>query len=480
MEAIGFPVYRFKLVAFTLAGALAGLAGALLANQGGFVSPSMMQWSQSGMLMVMVILGGVGIFWWPGGRGVVSAARRGADPLHHPLAVGSGRRAAGRGAAGTQMSLLAKPDQAAEPDTHERGHRPHFAVDGWSSALAAWWRPTTPTLEVRQGTMHALIGPNGAGKTTLIHQISGALRPDEGGAFFGGQDITAMPMHRAHASVWCARTRSPASSRPPVGDGQHGSRGAGPQTAAACSSGAPRAQTVTVMPRRLCWLGRWVWVGVCTDRGFAVAWRAAPAGARSGTGHAAQVAAARRADGRHGSGRGRAHARPAAGLARRADHSAGRARHGCCVSSGRHDFHAGFWAGDCQRAPHSRSATTPRSGVLTWVMMTWLISPRQRTDTMQPDPTHHTGNETLLEIEGLRAAYGSSQVLFGHQPANGCGRDCYPAGAQRHGQDDHSARHFRIDARHRRLHAFSVANALTASRPTASGAWAWRWYRRDA
>jgi branched-chain amino acid transport system permease protein len=60
MVAIGFPVYRFKLMAFTLAGALAGLAGALLANQGGFVSPSMMQWSQSGMLMVMVILGGVG------------------------------------------------------------------------------------------------------------------------------------------------------------------------------------------------------------------------------------------------------------------------------------------------------------------------------------------------------------------------------------------------------------------------------------
>ncbi len=59
-QAIGFAVYRFKLVAFTLAGALAGLAGALLANQGGFVSPSMMQWSQSGMLMVMVILGGVG------------------------------------------------------------------------------------------------------------------------------------------------------------------------------------------------------------------------------------------------------------------------------------------------------------------------------------------------------------------------------------------------------------------------------------
>ena len=65
MLALGVPVYRVKLVAFVLAGALAGLAGALSANQNSFVSPSMMQWSQSGMLMVMVILGGVGHFWGP-------------------------------------------------------------------------------------------------------------------------------------------------------------------------------------------------------------------------------------------------------------------------------------------------------------------------------------------------------------------------------------------------------------------------------
>ncbi len=60
MAALGYAVLRYKLIAFTLAGALAGLAGALLANQGSFVSPSLMQWGQSGMLMVMVILGGVG------------------------------------------------------------------------------------------------------------------------------------------------------------------------------------------------------------------------------------------------------------------------------------------------------------------------------------------------------------------------------------------------------------------------------------
>ena len=60
MVAIGFPVQRYKLVAFTIAGALAGLSGVLLVNLNSFASPSMLQWHQSGVLMMMVILGGVG------------------------------------------------------------------------------------------------------------------------------------------------------------------------------------------------------------------------------------------------------------------------------------------------------------------------------------------------------------------------------------------------------------------------------------
>lgn len=63
MESIGYPVFRFKLVAFTLSGALAGLAGALVANQNGFISPNLMLWTQSGTLMVMVIMGGVGYLY---------------------------------------------------------------------------------------------------------------------------------------------------------------------------------------------------------------------------------------------------------------------------------------------------------------------------------------------------------------------------------------------------------------------------------
>ena len=60
MEAVGFPTYRYKLVCFVIAGAVCGFAGALLANQGNFVSPRLLDWAQSGSLMIMVILGGIG------------------------------------------------------------------------------------------------------------------------------------------------------------------------------------------------------------------------------------------------------------------------------------------------------------------------------------------------------------------------------------------------------------------------------------
>ena len=60
MEAVGFPTYRYKLACFVIAGAVCGFAGALLANQGNFVSPRLLDWAQSGSLMIMVILGGIG------------------------------------------------------------------------------------------------------------------------------------------------------------------------------------------------------------------------------------------------------------------------------------------------------------------------------------------------------------------------------------------------------------------------------------
>ena len=59
MLALGFPVFWYRLAAFVIAGAICGLAGALMANQAAFVSPAMSHWVQSGDLIVMVVIGGI-------------------------------------------------------------------------------------------------------------------------------------------------------------------------------------------------------------------------------------------------------------------------------------------------------------------------------------------------------------------------------------------------------------------------------------
>ncbi|MBS0526947.1 MAG: branched-chain amino acid ABC transporter permease [Proteobacteria bacterium] len=65
MAALGFPVFRYRLVACLIAGAFGGLAGVLLANEGAYISPAMMSWVKSGDLIVMVVLGGIGVRFGP-------------------------------------------------------------------------------------------------------------------------------------------------------------------------------------------------------------------------------------------------------------------------------------------------------------------------------------------------------------------------------------------------------------------------------
>jgi branched-chain amino acid transport system permease protein len=60
LATVGFPVYRFQLVAYVIAGMLGGLSGFLLANATDFVSPAYMSWQRSGELLIMVIFGGMG------------------------------------------------------------------------------------------------------------------------------------------------------------------------------------------------------------------------------------------------------------------------------------------------------------------------------------------------------------------------------------------------------------------------------------
>jgi len=60
MRAAGFATTPYKLAAFTVAGALAGLAGLLLAVKDGAVNPELLSWHESGGVLLMLIFGGIG------------------------------------------------------------------------------------------------------------------------------------------------------------------------------------------------------------------------------------------------------------------------------------------------------------------------------------------------------------------------------------------------------------------------------------
>jgi branched-chain amino acid transport system permease protein len=65
LAALGFPPFWYKYTAFIIAAAIAGLAGALMANYARFVSPALLSWQVSGQLLSMVILGSAGTLIGP-------------------------------------------------------------------------------------------------------------------------------------------------------------------------------------------------------------------------------------------------------------------------------------------------------------------------------------------------------------------------------------------------------------------------------
>lgn len=65
MQALGYNTYLYKLASFAIAGAFAGLAGYLAAYQAEYVSPALLGWKESGMALMMVILGGSGTLIGP-------------------------------------------------------------------------------------------------------------------------------------------------------------------------------------------------------------------------------------------------------------------------------------------------------------------------------------------------------------------------------------------------------------------------------
>jgi len=65
MQSLGFPTFRYRLLCFVIAGVMCGVAGWLLGNFTNFISPEMMDWTRSGELIFIVVLGGAGSLFGP-------------------------------------------------------------------------------------------------------------------------------------------------------------------------------------------------------------------------------------------------------------------------------------------------------------------------------------------------------------------------------------------------------------------------------
>ncbi len=65
MRALGYQVANYKLMAFVIAGTIAGLAGFLEASRATFMNPAHVSWHESGLVLVIVLLGGMGTLWGP-------------------------------------------------------------------------------------------------------------------------------------------------------------------------------------------------------------------------------------------------------------------------------------------------------------------------------------------------------------------------------------------------------------------------------
>ena len=237
--SFGVDVARYKLLAFTLSGAIAGVGGAVFGTAYGTVTGETFNYARSLLLVVIVVIGGLGSRW-----GVVTAAIfatllpelfialfgegiRGVDLIlnaallmftisRHPdgfagaVEEARDKRARKRGGEPplppTRPALPALTRPAGMPQSPKvRAGTPVLQATGVSVRFGGLQAVDDADLRVDRGTIVGLMGPNGAGKTTMINAITGALTPDAGRIELLGQDVSTLPAHR-RAALGMSRT----------------------------------------------------------------------------------------------------------------------------------------------------------------------------------------------------------------------------------------------------------------------------------
>jgi branched-chain amino acid transport system permease protein len=211
-QLLGYDIRRYKLLVFTLGGAIAGFAGAGYAAWGQFINPAVFNLQQAGYIVIWVLVGGrrsllgafVGAFliewiqtslatnttWQPiilGSIliGIVLLLPRGLVPtaallLRRMLPQRSAPAPPPRQAATTALPV----------DVDERGGAGVLEGINLRKSFGGVQALRGVTLMFRGTGVHCLIGPNGAGKSTFFNLLLGRFRPSAGKILFAGEDIT--------------------------------------------------------------------------------------------------------------------------------------------------------------------------------------------------------------------------------------------------------------------------------------------------
>jgi len=222
-EVMGVPTYRFKLAAFAISCALAGLAGGVHAV---FVSYVTVAETFSIALAVNVVL-----------MAALGGTRHWLGPAVGAVAItvllyaftGGDAAVAGRALTGLILIvvIVAMPqgilgqilkrfrtktpsravvraeDAPRQAVTATTG--PLLVARGITKAFKGVQALAGANLEVRRGEILGLVGPNGSGKSTLINVVSGHYRADAGSIRFEGEELVGTPAHRI-ARAGIART----------------------------------------------------------------------------------------------------------------------------------------------------------------------------------------------------------------------------------------------------------------------------------
>jgi branched-chain amino acid transport system permease protein len=220
-EVMGVPTYRFKLAAFAVSCALAGLAGGIHAV---FVSYVTVAETFSIALAVNVVLmaalGGTRHWLGPAVGAVAITVLLYAFTSGQAAVLGRAMTgliliivivAMPEGILGQILKRFRKNEVVRRPPVESA--RPAMKaksgtileVRGASKAFKGVQALAGVDLEVRGGEILGLVGPNGSGKSTLINVVSGHYAADGGSIRFEGVELTGMPAHRI-ARAGIART----------------------------------------------------------------------------------------------------------------------------------------------------------------------------------------------------------------------------------------------------------------------------------